>query len=133
MKIPLILVTYGITQKLCTWEEEGVHKLPLFNEPALASLFVESFNTHMGEMLEDKEAPQIQICENPRYALDMLRVIGMIAPEAIIVYNPIPIGEDAYEAVEKIAGQFQDIATVVNKEYSLEETTEIFQKLVDEL
>jgi hypothetical protein len=77
--------------------------------------------------------PQIQICENPRYALDMLRMIGTLAPGTIIVYNAAPIGEDPHEAVSKVAGQFQDLATVVNKEYDLEEATEIFQGLVDDL
>lgn len=133
MKVPLILITYGFSQKLCTWEEEGVHKLPFFGEPVLAALFVKSFNTHMGPLLEDKEMPQIQICENPRYALDMLRMIGTLAPGTIIVYNAAPIGEDPHEAVAKVAGQFQDLATVVNKEYDLEEATEIFQGLVDDL
>lgn len=132
MKVPLILITYGFSQKLCTWEEEGVHKLPLFSEPVLASLFVKSFNTHMGPMLEDKEMPQIQVCDNPRHALDMIRVIGTVAPEVTIVYNAPPIGEDPHEAIGKVAGQFQDLATVINKHYDLEEATEVFQSLVDE-
>lgn len=133
MKTPLILVTYGISQKLCTWEEEGVHKLPFFGEPVLASLFVKSFNTHMGPLIKDKEMPQVQVCDNPRYALDMLRVIGTMEPGIIIVYNAAPIGEDPHEAISKVAGQFQDLATVVNKEYALDEATEVFQELVDEL
>ena len=133
MKIPLILITYGLSRKLCTWEERGVHKLPFFSEPVLASLFVKSFKAHMGPLLKNKENPQIQVCEKPRYALDMLRVIGTIAQGVIVVYNPAPIGEkDPQAAIGKVAGQFQDFATVVNKEYDLEEATEIFQKLVDE-
>ena len=132
MKTPLILITYGFSQKLCTWEEEGVHKLPFFGEPVLASLFVKSFNKHMASMLDGQEPPQIQVCEEPRYALDMLRLIGTISPNVTIVYNAAPIGEDPHDAIGKVAGQFQDLATVINKHYDLDEATEIFEKLVDQ-
>jgi hypothetical protein len=133
MKVPLILITYGFSQKLLTWEEEGVHKLPFFGEPVLASLFLTKFKEHMGPMLEDKEPPQVQVCDNPRHGLDMLRLIGIIDPSIIIVYNPPPIGEDPQEAIGKVANQFQDMATVINKHFDLEEATAVFQSMVDEL
>jgi len=131
MKTPLILITYGLSQKLCTWEEDGVHRLPLFNEPALATLFLKAFNEHMGELLEDKEPPQIQVCESPQYALDMVKMLGIVAPDITIVYNAAPIGEDPHAAIAEISGQFQEAATTINKYYDLEEATEIFQDLVE--
>lgn len=131
MKIPLILITYGYTQKLCTWEEEGVHKLPFFGEPVLADLFLNSFKKHMGSLLEDKEDLVIQVCDEAKYALDMLRMIGMVAPAAVIIYNAAPIGEDPHEAIGKVAGQFQDRATTINKHFELDEATEIFEKLAE--
>lgn len=133
MKTPLILITYGLSRKLCTWEEDGVHKLPLFNEPVLALLFLKKFEEHMGSLIEDRDPPQIQVCEKPQYALDMLKMIGVLAPLTTIIYNASPIGEDPDEAISQVAGQFQDAATVINKYYELDEATEIFQSLVDGL
>lgn len=133
MKTPLILITYGLSLKLCTWEEDGIHKLPLFSEPVLALLFLKKFEEHIGSLIENREPPQIQVCENPKHALDMLKMLGILAPSITIVYNASPIGEDPHEAISGVAGQFQDVATVINKHYELDEATEIFQSLVDGL
>ena len=87
----------------------------------------------MGSLIKDKESPQIQVCEKPQYALDMLQMIGIIAPSTTIVHNASPIGEDPHEAVSKVAGQFQDIAVIINKYYDLDEAIEVFQILVEEI
>ena len=127
MKTPLILITYGFTKKLCTWEEDNIHKVPFFSEPILASLFISSFKKHMKEFIKDKDQLQIQVCNNPQHVLDMLKIISVVAPTITIVYNPSPIGEDPYDAIEKISCQFQNSETTINKYYDIEEAIEVFQ------
>lgn len=132
MRLPLIVITYGFTPKLCSWEDNGVHKLPFFNEPILAQLFIESYEQKMGELLKDKDQLQIQLCENPQHALDMMKIIGTVAPDAKIIFNAAPLVDDPQEAVQKVAGQFNNIATVINKEYDIEEATNIINELHQE-
>jgi len=129
MRLPLIVITYGFTPKLCSWEDKGTHKLPFFNEPAIAQLFLDSYEDKMGELLNDKEKLQIQLCQNSQHALDMMKIIGTVAPDAKIIYNAAPLVENPQEAIQKVAHQFQDVATVVNKEYDIEEATEILNEL----
>lgn len=127
MKTPLLLITYGLSQKLCTWEENNIIKLPIFSEPVLASEFVKSFKTHFKHLLEGREELQIQICNNPKHALDMVKMIGIIQPLVSIIYNPSPMGQEPEEAVAKLASQFTDLATVINKTYNIEEAVEALE------
>ena len=124
MKTPLLLITYGLSQKLCTWEENNIIKLPIFSEPILASEFVSSFKKHFKHLLVGKEDLQVQICNNPKHALDMIKMIGIIQPLVNIVYNSSPMGQDPEEAVGKLANQFTDTATVINRIYNIEEAVE---------
>jgi len=129
MKTPLILLTYGFTQKLCTWEEDNIIYLPIFSEPLLATKFLNKFKLNLGELLADKEELQIQVCNNVEHAIDMIKMIGLLQPLAQIKYNPTPLGEDPEEAVEKIAGQFTDTATVINRTYNLEQALEALETI----
>tara|TARA_R110000751_G_scaffold298207_3_gene408092 strand:- start:63 stop:491 length:429 start_codon:yes stop_codon:yes gene_type:complete len=132
MRLPLIVITYGFTPKLCSWEDNGIHKLPFFNEPLLAQLFLDSYQNNMGELLKGKEPLQIQLCQDAQHALDMMKIVGTVAPDAQIIFNAAPLVENPEEVIQKVAGQFQDIATVINKEYDIEEATEIINELVQE-
>lgn len=132
MKTPLILITYGLSQKLCTWEENNIIKLPIFSEPVLAAEFVKSFRAHFKNLLEDKEDLQIQICNNPKHALDMIKMIGIIQPLVNIIYNPSPMGQEPEEAVAKLANQFTDMATVVNRHYNIEQAVEALESFAAE-
>lgn len=132
MQLPLIVITYGFTPKLCSWEDNGTHKLPFFNEPMLAQLFLDSYKEAMGELLKDKEELQIQLCHNSQHALDMMKIIGTVAPSAKIIFNAAPLVEDPQEAIQKVANQFSSLATTINKEYDIEEATEIINALHQE-
>lgn len=127
MKTPLILITYGLSQKLCTWEEDNIIKLPIFSEPVLAREFVKSFKSQFKHLLVDKDDLQIQVCNNPNHATDMLKMIGIIQPLVNIIYNPSPIGKDPEEAVGKLASQFTDMATTINKTYNIEEAVDALE------
>lgn len=130
MKTPLLLLTYGMTQKLCTWEEDGIIRLPIFSEAALAYEFVKSFKNYFKQLIQDKEELQVQVCANPVHATDMLKMIGIIQPMVTIIYNPSPIGSDPEESISKIANQFSDIATVINKQYTLAEAVEALDNFI---
>lgn len=129
MKIPIILITYGFSNKLCTYEKNGVHILPLFNEPAIASLFLDSFRTTMQEILGERELPQLQICHKAQYMIDVLTIVGITDPTTQILYNAAPILEDPEAAIAKIMREFTSTATRVNKPYTLEEAIEVFQEI----
>jgi len=131
MKMPIILITYGFTQKLCTWQEDDIVKLPLFSEPSIALEFIKCFKVNFKEVLNDKDDLQIQVCENPKHAFDMLSMIGMIQPKTQVVYNATPPGEDPVELISKISSQFSDMATVINKQYELDELLPIIADLVE--
>jgi len=132
MRIPLILITYGLSKKLCTWEEDGILKLPIFSEPILASEFVKSFKSLFKDLLIDKEELQIQICNNTKYATDMLKMIGVLQPLVNIIYNPSPLGQDAEEAIGKLAKHFSNMETIINKSYSIEEAIGVIESATAE-
>jgi hypothetical protein len=127
MKTPLILLTYGFTQKLCTWEEDNIIYLPIFSEPSLASIFLSKFKLNLDQLLADKEELQIQVCDDVQHAIDMIKMIGLLQPLVQIKYNPTPLGEDAEQVVEKIAGQFTRAETVINRTYNLEQAIEALE------
>lgn len=129
MQIPIILITYGFSNKLCTYEKDGIHILPLFNEPAIASLFLDSFKTTMQEMLGEREPPQLQICNKSQYMMDILTIVGITDPTTQILYNAAPILEDPEAAIAAIIREFTSTATRVNKPYTLEEAIEVFQEM----
>lgn len=132
MKTPLLLLTYGMTQKLCTWEEDGIIKLPIFSEAVLAYEFVKSFKKYFKQLMQDKEELQIQVCANPAHATDMLKMVGIIQPLATIIYNPSPMGLDPEESISKMANQFNDIATVINKQYTLAEAVDELDNFIQQ-
>lgn len=132
MKTPLILLTYGFTQKLCTWEEDNIIYLPIFSEPSLTSIFLSKFKLSLGQLLTDKEELQIQVCNDLQHSIDMIKMIGLLQPLVQIKYNPTPIGEDAEQVVEKIAGQFTGAETVINRTYSLEQAVEALEGALED-
>ena len=120
MKPPFILITYGFSKKLFTYEEEGAHKLPIFGEASLASLFINSARHKMEEFLEEQSL-QIQICGKIEHAIDMFKMIAIVNPEVTIFYNAAPLVDDPQEAIGKIAGQFESLATIINREYTIDD------------
>ena len=133
MKLPIILITYGFTQKLCTWEEnDEIVRLPLFSEPSIAMEFIKYFKIHFKDILKDKDDLQVQVCNNYKHAFDMLSMIGMIQPKTRVIYNSTPLGEDPVEIISKISSQFSDVATVINKNYELDEILPILADKAEE-
>jgi hypothetical protein len=128
MKIPIILITYGFSNKLCTYEKDDMHILPLFNEPAIASLFLDSFRTTVREMLGERELPQLQICHKAQYMIDVLTIVGITDPTIQILYNAAPISDDPEAAIATVMQEFTSTVTSVNKSYTLEEAIEVFQE-----
>lgn len=126
MKPPFILITYGFSKKLFTYEEEGVHKLPIFGEATLASLFINSARQKMEEFLAGQSL-QIQICGKIEHAIDMFKMIMVINPEITIFYNAAPLVDDPQKAIGKIVGQLESLATVINKEYALDNWIELLE------
>lgn len=126
MNAPLIFITYGFTKKICSWEENGIQKVPVFDNALLASIFVESFR----ETVIDKEPPQPQICTNKQYAMDIIKMINIITSQlqqnVTIIRNPLPINRDPDETISKIAKDLGSF-TVINKEYDIEEALEALQ------
>lgn len=120
MKTPLIFITYGFTNKICTFEEDGTHKMPIFSKPELSSLFIKDFKRQMGDMLDDKDQLEMQICDNKKYMSDILHMISIVDPNIIIVYNPLPIGD--ISEVEELKYDAE------NKSYALHEIIEIFDQ-----
>ena len=124
MKTPLILITYGISKKLCTWEEDGNMKLPVFSEPVLASEFVEDFKSNFKQLLAGKEELQTQVCMENRYASDMMQVIGMINPQVEVIYNSTPLSQDPEQVVARLAKHFTAGEVLINKKYSIQEAVQ---------
>lgn len=127
IKSPFILITYGFSQRLFTFEQEGVHKLPIFGEPVLTSLFLKSAKQTMSELLEDKEELQAQICGKIQHAIDMFKIIALTNPGVTVVYNAAPLVEDPQEEIGKVAKQFSSLATVINREYALDDWQEVLE------
>lgn len=97
MKTPLMFITYGYKMALCTWEENGIHRLPLFDNAELASKFISHFEEKMQSLLDDKEKLQVQICDDNKKAVDIFNTIAMIDQSIIITYNPEDIQLNAYD------------------------------------
>jgi len=127
MKTPLILITYGISKKLCTWEENGIMKLPVFSEPILAREFVNDFKSNFKQLLVGKEELQTQVCVENRHASDMMQVIGMINPQVEVIYNSPPLSQDPEQVVAKLAKlakHFTAGEVSINKKYSIQEAVQ---------
>lgn len=128
MKAPFIVITYGFSQKLFSYEEEGVHKLPIFGEAILAYIFLKSAKEKMEEFLGGKDPLQVQICGKQRHAIDMFRIVAVTTPGVTLVYNAAPMVEDPQAAVGKIAKELQSPATVINREYAIDDWIEELAK-----
>jgi hypothetical protein len=128
MNVPLILITYGFENKLFSYEDEGVLKLPIFEEPALADLFLKSVKENLKELLKEKDELRIQVCSKIEHAVDVFRIVGTIAPMAIIMFNAAPLVEDPETAVGEIARQFKTIETVINREIALDDWIELLEE-----
>lgn len=124
LRTPFILMTYGFSQKLFSYEENGVLKLPIFGEAILVSIFRKSIEEQMDGLLDDKEPLEIQICEKMEHAIDIFKVVATATPNITIVYNAAPIVEDPQAEIGKIANQLQSPATVINREYAIDEWLE---------
>lgn len=82
----------------------------------------------MAELLDDKEPLEIQICAKIEHAIDVFKVVATTTPNITIVYNAAPIVEDPQAAIGKIADQLQSTATVINKEYAIDEWLEELER-----
>lgn len=85
MKAPLIFITYGLTNKICSFEENGIHKIPIFENLELAAAFVREFEK-LGNELQ-REKPQPQICNDNRHILDIFTLISIMVQNPIISLN----------------------------------------------
>lgn len=130
MKPPFILITYGFSKKLFTYEEKGVHKLPIFSEAPLASLFINSARKKMEEFLVGQSL-QIQICGKIEHAIDMFKMIMVVNPEVTIFYNAAPLVDDPQEAIGKIAEQLSSVTTIINREYTLDSWIELLEDQIE--
>jgi hypothetical protein len=99
MKIPLIFITYGFTNKICSFEENGVHKIPVFEDPDLAAKFAEEFRKIItyNRLHRDVEEPCPQICDNKQHVLDILTLICVKEQNPIVSLN---IGGDDHTEYE---------------------------------
>lgn len=94
MKAPLVFITYGFTNKICSFEENGIHKIPVFEDSELAAGFVEEFRKIIAH---DSEKPCPQICDNKQHILDILTLICISGQNPIISLN---IGSDSHTEYE---------------------------------
>lgn len=131
MQVPFILITYGFSQKVFVFEQDGVVNLPIFSDPVLASLFIKSTKETMQDLLQDKEDLQTQVCSEVNHAINMFQAIGIITPNITIIFNAPPIDEDPQLAISKVAQHLTSAATTINKHYDLEELGEALAELSD--
>lgn len=105
MKAPLIFITYGLTKRICSYEENEVHKIPVFTDLELAYKFTKEFQ----QIISDEETAQPQICNNDQYILDILKLINIKVGNLKVSYN---IGGDDH------------------KEYDIDEAIEIIESSI---
>lgn len=119
VQAPLILITYGFSKRLFSYEQDGIHKLPIFSDPIIASVFLKSINVSMDALLEGEEDLQIQICDDTTHASDLFKMISLINPNIIVVFNAPPLIEEMKIQIEN-AGS----CLIGSREYSLDELQE---------
>lgn len=95
MKLPFIILSYGDfeeNKKLFSYENEGVHILPIFSSPDIAQIFIRGMTRTLKE-LGDNRVLVPQVCSELRYAHSMLVTIATIASDlTTIIFDPAPPG-----------------------------------------
>lgn len=95
MKLPFIALSYGDfneNKKLFSYENEGVHTLPIFSDPSVAEMFIRGMSRAL-ESVGDTRALVPQVCSDPKHAHSMFVTICTIAPDMnTVAIDPAPPG-----------------------------------------
>lgn len=91
MQIPFILLSYGDfidSKKIFSYERDGTHCLPIFTDPIVAILFIQSMRGVLQSIGDDRNL-KTQLCSKPKYALDIFTVLKTMAPDLKnVLINP---------------------------------------------
>ena len=130
MRFPILVISYGNfveTNKLFFYESGGVGCMPMFTDPMMASLFVPSLYSVMGEMLADKPRLYIMTCAERQHALDMLEYcMTMAGNMQYVEMDPLPLTEE-YKQKVRLAGSDRQYY-----KYELSELIEILRRDIDQ-
>lgn len=92
MQIPFIILSYNSfeeNKKLFSYERDGIHTLPIFNDASRAMKFAESMTQTLREQFGDDRILQTQICSSPKMALRMFESISAYSPDLLkVVIDP---------------------------------------------
>jgi len=100
MQFPMLVISYGDAKnnKLFFYEVAGIGCMPIFTDPTVASLFLDSVCDLMRDMLVGKPELQIVACSHKSHALDMFRNIAVFVKGVNVVdLNPSPLTDSHKE------------------------------------
>jgi len=96
MEFPIIVLSYGDfsdTKKLFFYDDDnGISLFPIFTDPTDAVIFCNAIQKMMQES-DDERIVRVQVCDNPKFAKDMLETVSAIIPELFtVIFDPTPPG-----------------------------------------
>jgi hypothetical protein len=126
MRLPILVISYGSfvqTAKLFFYEIGGIGCMPIFTDATVASLFLASVQSRMGDLLADKPPLKIVACPNKQHASDMFKAVSMFTPDVrLIELNPLPLTDKHKHKLQALGITFDSF------KYELPELIELLQK-----
>jgi hypothetical protein len=122
----MLVISYGMftqTSKLFFYETAGVGCMPIFTDPTVASLFLASVYSRMGDLLSGKPELCVVACSHKQHALDMFSNISMFAKDVKLVdLNPLPLTDFHKEKLASCDIRFESY------KYEVPEIIELLQR-----
>lgn len=85
----MIILSYGdykTNKKIFSYEYNGAHLIPIFDDAKIADSFMQSINI---AYTQSENKLIANICENPQHAYDMFVAISILSDVRYVINNPI--------------------------------------------
>lgn len=110
MKLPLIILSYGNFEdykKLFSYEEDGVHILPLFTNADSAQKFIIRMTKTLRDFGDNRTLVP-QLCSHAQHAYSMLVTISALMPDlTTVTFDPNSSESSSYR-IDEVIKQLHD-------------------------
>lgn len=90
MRVPFFVLSYGDFQesmKLFSYEQKGIHCLPIFNDMTSMSIFSREMHRLLSEM-GDNRLLIPHVCQSQKHARDIFTVLAMMTDVKCLAVDP---------------------------------------------